>query len=75
MQREHDRHHEVDQHAEFVKAAAAAGLIRPRDPLDQNVVDFAHLVVERCASLVDRYQDPETDCLAGEELRAVLGAR
>ncbi|CAN7771410.1 hypothetical protein LJR290_007539 [Variovorax sp. LjRoot290] len=63
----------IDQRAEFVKAAVAAGLIRPGDPLDQNVVDFAHAVVELCASIGDHYKDPDTGCRGGEEIRAVFG--
>ena len=44
----------------FKEAAVAAGLIRSGDPLDQNVVDFAKLVVEMCASIGDNYVQPES---------------
>ena len=63
----------VDQRAEFVNAAVNAGLIRPGDPLDQNVIDFAHAVVELCAGIGDRYKDEE-GCRAGDEIRAVYGS-
>lgn len=44
----------------FKEAAMEVGLIRPGDPLDRNVVDFARLVVEICASIGDNYVQPES---------------
>ncbi|MDM0108807.1 hypothetical protein QTH97_27960 [Variovorax sp. J22R24] len=44
----------------FSQAAEQAGLIRAGDPLDQNVVDYAKLVVQMCASIGDNYVQPES---------------
>lgn len=58
----------------FKEAAVETGLIRPGDPLDQNVVDFARLVVEMCASVGDNYVQPESTegVTVGERIRAEL---
>jgi hypothetical protein len=44
----------------FVQAAVEVGLIRAGDPIDQNLVDYAKLVVEMCASIGDNYVQPES---------------
>lgn len=53
--------------------AEAVGLIRKGDPLDQNVIDFAYRVVERCASIGDRYSADGEEANAGEHIRAAMG--
>lgn len=67
------RLHTRDPVALFRKDAEAAGLIRPGDPIDQNMVDFAYRIVERCASIGDGYDDPAEDTSAGAHIRALLG--
>lgn len=62
-----------DPVAQFRADAEAVGLIRPGDPLDQNVIDFAFRVVERCASIGDRYSAAGEEANAGEHIRAALG--
>jgi hypothetical protein len=51
-----------------------AGLIRPGDPLDQKMVDFAKLVVEMCASIGDNYVQPESahGVTVGDRIRGAL---
>ncbi|MGJ7582651.1 hypothetical protein ACSFA3_20960 [Variovorax sp. RHLX14] len=39
----------------FAAAAERAGLIRPGDPLDQNLVDYALEIVTLAARIADRY--------------------
>ncbi|MEJ8816207.1 hypothetical protein WKW77_34525 [Variovorax ureilyticus] len=58
----------------FKQAAVEVGLIRPGDPLDQNVVDFAKLVVEMCASIGDNYVQPEgaDGVTVGDRIRGEL---
>lgn len=58
----------------FKEAAVAAGLIRSGDPLDQNVVDVAKLVVEICASIGDNYVQPESAAgvTVGDRIRGEL---
>jgi hypothetical protein len=58
----------------FKEAAAVAGLIRPGDPLDQKMVDFAKLVVEMCASIGDNYVQPESahGVTVGDRIRGEL---
>lgn len=57
----------------FAQFAAARGLIKPGDPLDQNLVDLCRDVVEACAKIGDGYGDPEAGGNAGEHIRAELG--
>lgn len=61
----------------FKQAAVEAGLIRPGDPLDQNVVDFAKLIVQMCASIGDNYRQPESadGHTVGDRIREDLQAR
>ncbi|MEJ8810563.1 hypothetical protein WKW77_05740 [Variovorax ureilyticus] len=61
----------------FKQAAVEVGLIRAGDPLDQNVVDFAKLVVEMCASIGDNYMQPESadGITVGDRIRGDLQAR
>ncbi|RZL94416.1 MAG: hypothetical protein EOP82_05015 [Variovorax sp.] len=73
MENEDDDPVGIDQLAEFTKAAIAAGLIRAGDPLDQNLIDYAHAVAELCAGIGDHYQDRDTGCRGGDEIRAVYG--
>ncbi|CAN5720291.1 hypothetical protein BH10PSE18_BH10PSE18_50350 [soil metagenome] len=61
-----------DVRAELRAIAERAGLIRPGDSLDQNQLDFAHGVIELCASIGDRYGDGECGGNAGEHIRAEL---
>ncbi len=58
----------------FKEAAVAVGLIRAGDPLDQNMVDFAKLVVEMCASIGDNYVQPESaeGVTVGDRIRGEL---
>ena len=63
-----------DPVARFRADAESAGLIRKGDPLDQNVIDFAYRVVERCASIGDRYSAAGEEANAGEHIRAELGS-
>lgn len=60
----------------FEQAAVEVGLIQPGDPLDQNVVDFAKLVVEMCASIGDNYMQPESadGVTVGDRIRGALQA-
>ena len=60
----------------FKEAAAEVGLIRPGDPLDQNVLDFATLVVEMCASIGDNYVEPVVahGVTVGDRIRSELQA-
>ena len=60
-----------DPTAEFRAAAEATGLIRPGDPLDQNLIDFAFRIVERCACVAESYSEPEDS--AADAIRAQLG--
>lgn len=57
----------------FTQLAADLGLIRPNDKVDQNMVDFASALVERCAVTVDGYADARNDTSAAERIRSVLG--
>lgn len=57
----------------FARLAATRGLIKPGDPLDQNLVDLCRDVVEACAKIGDGYGDPEAGGNAGEHIRAELG--
>jgi hypothetical protein len=61
----------------FREAAVEVGLIRPGDPLDQNVVDFARLIVEMCAAIGDNYLQPESahGITVGDRIRGELQAR
>ena len=57
----------------FAAAAKRVGLIRPGDPLDQNLVDYALEIVTLAARVADRYPNP--DCLedtVGDDIRAKL---
>jgi hypothetical protein len=58
----------------FKQAAVEVGLIRPGDPLDRNVVDFARLVVAMCASIGDNYLQPESavGVTVGDRIRGEL---
>lgn len=56
--------------AAYYAAAVKAGLIREGDPLDQNLVDYAHSIVELCASIGDAYTGDGGN--AGEHIRAEL---
>ena len=59
----------------FSRAAVEVGLIRPGDPLDQNLVDYAQLVVRMCAAIGDNYLQPESPKeTVGDRIRADLGA-
>ncbi len=49
-----------------------AGLVRPGDKLDQNLIHFASALVDRCASIGDGYGDGEAGGNAGEHIRAEL---
>ncbi|MDM0015759.1 hypothetical protein QTH87_25190 [Variovorax sp. J22P168] len=53
--------------------AVAAGVIHIGDELDQNAVDFANNVVDRCASIVEPFWDGEAGSNAAEHIRAELG--
>ena len=44
----------------FSRAAVEVGLIRAGDPLDQNLVEYAKLVVHMCAAIGDNYLQPES---------------
>lgn len=57
----------------FANLAARAGLIKPGDPLDENLAQFAFMLVARCAGIGDRYGDGECGGDAGEYIRAELG--
>lgn len=41
----------------FAAAAERAGLIRPGDPLDQNLVDYAMEIVAVAARIADQYSN------------------
>lgn len=57
----------------FAAAAERAGLIRPGDPLDQNMVDYALEIVALAARIADRYASMmcEEDT-AGDAIRGHL---
>lgn len=61
-----------DPEAEFRAIAERVGLIRPGDPIDQNLLDFANGVVDLCATIGDGYGDAEAGGNAGEHIRARL---
>ena len=61
----------TDPRSRFAELAVAAGLIRPGDRLDQNVVDLCRAVAEDCARIADRYGDGEAGN-AGEHIRATF---
>jgi hypothetical protein len=61
----------LDPHVVFSEAAMKAGLIRRGDLVNQNLIDFAHAVVEMCASIGDGYGDEEAGANAGEHIRAI----
>ncbi len=57
----------------FSRAAAEVGLIRAGDPLDQNLVEYAKLVVQMCAAIGDNYLQPESpEETVGDRIRADL---
>lgn len=56
----------------YTELAVQAGLVRPGDGLDQNLVDFAAAIVSRCAGIGDGYGDGEAGGNAGEHIRAEL---
>lgn len=56
----------------YTDLAAKHGLIRAGDALDQNMVDFAAELVNRCARIGDSYGDGEAGGNAGEHIRAEL---
>lgn len=60
----------------FKQAAVQVGLIRDGDPLDQNMVDYAKLIVEMCASIGDNYVQPEAGAgdTVGDRIRGDLHA-
>jgi len=62
-----------DPRALFARLAAERGLIRPGDPLDQNLRELCFDVVEACAKIGDGYGDPEAGGNAGEHIRYELG--
>lgn len=62
----------ADPLGRFAQWAVDAGLIRPGDPLDQNLIDFAVKVVDACAAIGDGYGDGEAGGNAGEHIRAEL---
>lgn len=51
--------------------ALAAGMPEPISEMPSWLVDFAHIVVERCAAIGDRYDDGDMN--GGEEIRAMFG--
>ncbi|MDN4590255.1 hypothetical protein DBA29_17330 [Xenophilus aerolatus] len=54
----------------YTELAVQTGLVRPGDKLDQNLIDFAAALVDRCARVGDRYGDGEAGGNAGEHIRA-----
>jgi len=56
----------------YTELAVQAGLARAGDKLDQNMIDFAAALVDRCAAIGDRYTLPENEANAGEHIRAEL---
>ena len=57
----------------FAAAATRAGLIRPGDPLDQNMVDYALEIVTLAARIADRYASTACDDdTVGDAIRAHL---
>jgi hypothetical protein len=56
----------------YTELAVQAGLARPGDKLDQNLIDFASALVDRCAIIGDGYGDGEAGGNAGEHIRAEL---
>ena len=60
-----------DRIATFRNAAVAAGLIRPGDPIDGHLVDFAYRIVELCARLAG--SDADVNDTGAGAIRAHLG--
>jgi hypothetical protein len=56
---------------EFKLAASKVGLIRPGDPLDQRLIDYAFAIVERCACVAEPFGND--DHTASAAIRAELG--
>ncbi|MGJ7579786.1 hypothetical protein ACSFA3_06350 [Variovorax sp. RHLX14] len=57
----------------FAAAAARAGLIRPGDPIDENMADYALEIVTLAARIADGY--PNTSCTedtVGDAIRGQL---
>ena len=61
-----------DPKAAFRALAERVGLIRPGDPIDQNLLDFANGVVDLCATIAEPYGDSEAGGNAAEHIRAEL---
>ncbi|KWT70850.1 MULTISPECIES: hypothetical protein [unclassified Variovorax] len=54
----------------FRAIATEHGLIRPGDPLDQNLVDAFTALVERAATIAEEYETENGN--TGQHIRAVL---
>jgi len=60
-----------DPVAEFRIAAEESGLILHGDPIDQNLLDFAYRIVERCACVAESFSDHDES--AADAIRSELG--
>lgn len=57
----------------FAAAAARVGLIRPDDPLDQNLFDYALEIVTLATRTADRYANPSNSAdTVGDAIRMQL---
>ncbi|RYE40675.1 MAG: hypothetical protein EOP24_39915 [Hyphomicrobiales bacterium] len=56
----------------FSRLAVQAGLIGPTGTITAQMLAFATLIVERCASIADAYGDEQAGGNAGEHIRAEL---
>lgn len=54
----------------YREIAVKAGLVRPGDPLDQNVIDAFGMLIEKAALVADEYETDHGH--AGDHIRAVL---
>lgn len=59
--------------AELQAIALEAGIPNSAWSFPPELQAFALLIVERCASIGDKYSDRDSDSNAGEEIRATFG--
>ncbi|MBF9265400.1 hypothetical protein [Paracidovorax cattleyae] len=59
-----------DGEARIEEMAAAAGLLKPGEPIPEELLAFAFLLVHACAQIGDGYW--QDDASAGQHIRAVF---
>ena len=56
----------------FEDLALRAGLLKPGEAFSTEMLAFATLIVDKCASIADAYGDPDCGGNGGEHIRAEL---